>query len=191
MAQNDLRFTVQVAEDSNTPGRWTSPAFRLPGTKLTAVHDAGGRARTDAMLEGDLLAIASDSPSPVMATVEVPSDLMLPSALEHAKLDLEREKLALEEANRRRTWQWSIASALLAAAVSVAVAYMGQSDSGTSIARAGPTADAVETCRHSLKRLPLLAMANDQTVTSLAEAIRRHEADCDEVLVKVLGSRGL
>lgn len=191
MTQEDLRFTVQVAEDGNTTGRWTSPAFRLPGAKLNAVHDAGGRARTDATLEGGLLVIAPDSPSPVMATVEVPSDLMLPSALEQAKLDLEREKLALEEANHRRTWQWSIASALLTGAVSIAVAYMGKSDSGKSIANTGPTADAVETCRNSLKRLPLLAATNDQTVTSLAEAIRRHEADCDEVLVKVLGSRGL
>ena len=138
--------------------------------------------------DGAVIALVGGG-KPAAATLEVPGDLTLQSTLDQAKFELEREKVALEESNRRRTWHWSIGSALLTAAVTLTVAYFNKADPSKPAASSGPAADAVETCRSSLHRLPLLAASNNQTITSLAEAIRRHQADCDEVLVKVLGMR--
>jgi hypothetical protein len=189
MAQEPLVFTVRIARDSYKQDRWLSPALQLPGAKLLGIAGDAGHSVTGATLtDGAILAPSGEEPLTV-ATLEVPGDLTLQSVLEQAKLDLEHEKIALEEANRRRTWQWSIGSAVLTAVVTLTVAYMNKPDPARPIVGTAPSSDSVEACRASLQRLPLLAATNNQTVASLAEAIRRHQADCDEVLVKVLGMR--
>ena len=189
MAQESLVFTVRIAEDGSQRGRWLSPALKLPGVKLAGISDDTGSVVVGATLvDGTVLAPPGEM-MPAVATLEVPGDLTLQSTLDQAKFDLEREKVALEESNRRRTWQWSIGSAVLTAAVTLSVAYMNKADPGKTPSGSGPSSDAIETCRASLNRLPLLAASSGQSLPSLAEAIRRHQADCDEVLVKVLGTR--
>ena len=189
MAQDSLIFTVRIAQDSSQQGRWLSPAFKLPGAKLAGItDDAGGSVAGMTLVDGAILAPVGGG-TLATATLEVPGDLTLQSTLDQAKFELERQKIALEESNRRRTWQWSIGSAVLAAAVTLSVAYINKADPAKPTTGTGPSSDAIETCRGSLQRLPLLAAANNQSIASLAEAIRRHQADCDEVLVKILGMR--
>ena len=189
MSQESLVFTVRIAQDSSKHGRWLSPALKLLGAKLMAITDDAGTNVTGATVIDGAIHCDGSEATLTTATLEVPGDLTLQSTLDQAKLELERERIALEESNRRRTWQWSIGSAVLTAAVTLTVAYMNSAKSVRPTVVAGPSRDAIETCRASLQRLPLLAGASNQTVTSLAEAIRRHQADCDEVLVKVLGMR--
>lgn len=156
---------------------------------MTGVTDGAGAHVAGATLKDGAILSSVSGEMLTAATLEVPGDLTLQSTLDQAKFELEREKVALEESNRTRTWQWSIGSAVLTAAVTLTVAYMNKADPGKPTAGTGPSSDAIEACRVSLQRLPLLAAANNQTVASLSEAIRRHQADCDEVLVKVLGMR--
>jgi len=189
MTQQCLVFTVRIFEDCSKQGRWISPAFELPGAKLTGFTDAAGSNFTGASLVDGAILLAADGGKLAAATLEVPGDLTLQSTLDQAKFELEREKIIIEESNRKRTLQWSVGSAVLAAAVTLTVAYINKSGLAKPAAVSGPSVDAVEACRASLQRLPLLAASNGQSVTSLAEAIRRHQADCEEVLVKVLGMR--
>ena len=188
MPLEPLSFMVKVSPDNSRQGRWISPAFRLPGIRLTALFDnTGGAVAGAALVEGAVTG-PTDALSST-AAVEVPADLVLQSSLEQSKFELEREKMALEESNRKRTWQWSIGSAVLTAAVTLTVAYLNKPDSPKTASGSGPATDAVEACRTSLRRLPLLAKSQGQTIQGLSEAIDRHETECDEVLVKILGMR--
>lgn len=190
MSQGPLVFSTNLAMDASKSGRWVSDALKLPGAKLAKVSDSAGMPLRGYELSDGAVIGTGFQPDSCVAVVEVPSDLMPHSAIEKAKLDLEREKLVLEEANRKRTWAWSIGSAVLTAAVTITVALVSKSESSASSSRVtGPATGAIEDCRTSLRRLPLLARTSGQTVVALSEAINRHEVECDEVLVKMLAVR--
>lgn len=104
---------------------------------------------------------------------------------EVAKLAFEQKKLDLEIHWKKRTFQWSIASALLTAIILIAVGFFANSGSSFNIST-GP----VESCRESLQRLTTLANINGQTVSNLASAIARHERECNEVLIDILTEIG-
>jgi len=185
-----LVFSTNLTADPGRTGRWVSDALKLPGAQLVKVNDSSGIPLRGYDLSDGAVTGSGQSPEGCVATLEVPANLVPHSALEQARFDLERDKLLLEEANRKRTWLWSISSAVLTAAVTLAVALMSRSGPAASpISFSGPTAEAIEACRASLRRLPLLARSSGQTVVALSEAVGRHEAECDEVLVKMLAVR--
>jgi hypothetical protein len=188
MSQVPLRFSVQVTADPQDPAKRFSGAFKLPGVRLTGTQTVDGIHADGPILRDGALVVPSDGAAIAFATLEVPGDLVPQSALDEQKFSLEKEKARSEDANRRRTLLWSAGSAVLTAVVTLGVAYINKGGDAKPSAGGAP-ADAVQACRASLKRLPLLARANGQTVQALAEAIDRHEADCDEVLVKTLGTR--
>jgi hypothetical protein len=90
----------------------------------------------------------------------------------------------LEEKWKRRTYIWTILSALLAAGVALTVPLISSSGSaGRSLDIAtGP----IENCLSSLKRLETLSVLQDQTVTNLSNAIRLHGEQCEGVLDAIL-----
>lgn len=188
MSQMPLNFSVQVTANPLDPTKLLSEAFKLPGVKLIATHTGDGiRANGPVLRDGALIAPPGGA-IVAFATLEVPGDLVLQSALDEQKFSLERDKARSEDENRRRTLLWSVGSAVLTAVVTLGVAFINRGGDAKP-SSAGAPADAVQACRASLKRLPLLAKVSGQTVQALAEAIDRHEADCDEVLVKELGTR--
>ncbi|HEX3526407.1 MAG TPA: hypothetical protein VH988_05010 [Thermoanaerobaculia bacterium] len=107
------------------------------------------------------------------------------SDIEAQKLAFEREKYLIEETWKRKTFLWSVVSTLIGSAVSVGIAMISMTAKGAPPKALSPrlTAATVENCRLSLQRLPTLAMQENQTVTNLREAVGRHVADCDQVLV--------
>jgi hypothetical protein len=110
-----------------------------------------------------------------------------PSPLEQAKLDFEREKLAIEDRSRRQTFIWTVCSGLLTAAVTITVAWLGVF--GKQDTKQGATAiprERVVACRDSLQRLISLADLSGQTMPALSEAARRHKNECDPVLTDLI-----
>lgn len=110
-----------------------------------------------------------------------------PSPLEQAKLDFEREKLALEDRSRRQTFIWTVCSGLLTAAVTIAVAWLGvfgKKEDKKEIS--GIARERVVACRDSLQRLISLSLLAGQTVQTLSEAATRHKNACDPVLTDLI-----
>jgi hypothetical protein len=111
-----------------------------------------------------------------------------PTPLEQAKLDFEREKLALEEKSRRQTFLWTVCSGVLTAAVTLSVAWLGVF--GKREQTKAPSSISVEravACRDSLQRLISLGLISGQTVPTLADAAARHKGACDAVLTDLIG----
>jgi len=188
MPQVPLNFSVQVTSDPQDPTKRLSEAFKLPGVRLIGTHTVDGIRTEGPVLRDGVLMAPSKGAAIAFATLEVPGDLVPQSALDEQRFSLDMEKARSEDDNRRRTLLWSAGSAVLSAVVALGVAYINKGGDTKPSSGGAPT-DAVQACRASLKRLPLLAKMEGQTVQALAEAIDRHEADCDEVLVKTLGMR--
>lgn len=188
MSQVPLSFSVQMSADPLDPAKRLSGAFKLPGVRLTATHTVDGIQAHGPILRDGAVVVPTNDAAVAFATLEVPGDLVTQSALDEQKFFLEREKAHSDEENRRRTFLWSVGSAVLSAAVTLGVAFINKGGDSKPSSASAPI-EAVQACRASLKRLPLLAKASNQTVQALAEAIDRHEADCDEVLVRTLGTR--
>jgi hypothetical protein len=112
-----------------------------------------------------------------------------PSALEQAKLEFERERVAIEERGRKRTFVWTVVSGILTAAVTISVAWIGAIGGKDDGERPGVTAVAEQrlvACRDSLSRLISLSELESQTLQALAAAVARHKQACDEVLVDLI-----
>ncbi len=84
---------------------------------------------------------------------------------------------------QRRTFTWTIASALLTLFVTLG----GQTIFKASGSGLGISVDELDTCRNSLKRTVLLAGQAGETLATLAAAVRQHDAACDGLLVKLIG----
>ena len=117
---------------------------------------------------------------PIYALVSIRNDLLLGAADAVAPHALEEAKVALEEKWRRRTFVWTIASALITAAVSVSIAIIQLDESD------GIVAGKIQECRDSLQRLESLANISGQTVVNLQDAVNRHKQACDETLIDIL-----
>jgi len=123
---------------------------------------------------------------PIYALVSIRNDLLLGAADTVAPHALEEAKLALEEKWRRRTFVWTIASALITAAVSVSIAVIQLDEPDGGRFPEGVVAGKIQECRDSLQRLETLANVPGQTVVKLKEAVNRHEQACDETLIDIL-----
>jgi hypothetical protein len=106
--------------------------------------------------------------------------------IEVAKLELEREKFAHEAKWKRRTYVWTIISAVIATGVTLTVAFYAGSGETTPLNLAvGP----VENCLNSLKRTESLSQLPEQSVANLANAVQIHVGNCEgflETLVDAL-----
>lgn len=101
-------------------------------------------------------------------------------SIEEAKLELESQKLELDDKWRKKTYVWTIFSALLTAAVTLSIPLLsGNSSSTKSVSlSAGP----VENCLDSLKRINTLGNIVGQTIPELSNAIQIHVGHCNGVL---------
>ena len=187
MSQKSLTFKVQVEPIAGLSGQWSSAAFKLPGVRLVRAQRPDGSSADELTINEGKLTTSVLAEAFTTATIEVPDDLVTRGKLEEQKFDLEQERLRNEQANQKRTFVWSIGSALLSAAVALVISFNAKPNSSLTVA--GPALDAVEGCRSSIKRLSLLARTPTQTVQTLADAIDRNEAACDDVLVKAMGAR--
>lgn len=100
--------------------------------------------------------------------------------IQNAKLELEKQKLVLDDKWRKRTYIWTILSALLTALVAITVPLLsggGEKERLTSLS-AGP----IGNCLNSLKRVETLSRLPDQTLQHLANAVDIHVGNCEGIL---------
>jgi len=104
--------------------------------------------------------------------------------LQAAMLELERQKGQSENLWRKRTYGFTIASALLTAAISISVALIARPSASK------PSIDvaAVRACRDSVDRLSDSTQQVSATKDTLSQAIGRHAAICGPVLDDVIGA---
>lgn len=190
MSSERRRITVELEAATGGANGWTSDVLLISGAHVERILSAGGEDGGSFTVQDGIICAESDIIPPLCAVVSLPADLQSKAQEETEKLNFERAKFGLEEKWKRRTFLWTIASALLTAGVAVAVALIGVSggskDGSTLTVASGP----VQSCRDSLKRLTTLADVSGQTVPALGEAISRHEETCDEILVDVLAEIG-
>ena len=106
-------------------------------------------------------------------------------SLEDQRLELERQKIKLEEKWRRNTYIWSILSGLLSAGVGVAVALIAAQARSSGPTGFETAASALGACRDSLARLETLTTLEGQTTENLGTAIRAHNEVCDGALASL------
>lgn len=101
------------------------------------------------------------------------------SEIEAAKLDLEKQKLVLEDKWKKRTYVWTILSALLTAGVTLTIAFFPAKETKKQVSlQVGP----VENCLNSLKRTDTLSKLGDQELPALVNAVQIHVGNCEGVL---------
>ena len=115
----------------------------------------------------------------------VPESHREQSDIEIQKLAFEREKHALEDQWKKKTFWWAIASTLIGSSVAVIVALVSANGKAASAVPLVITSASVEDCRLSLLRLPTLAAQASQELSSLREAIGRHVNQCEQPLAEM------
>jgi hypothetical protein len=179
-----LRIVSILEPVQGSPGLWSSPALSLPGAKITRVTDDGGADIAGAtILQGSVALPQEPAINRVFVAFSVPDGLISKEDVEARKLAFEQDKQAAADGWQRRTFIWTIASALLTLLVTLG----GQTVFKGSGAGLGISVDELDTCRNSLKRTVSLSTQTNETVASLATAIRQHDAACDGLLVKLIG----
>lgn len=98
--------------------------------------------------------------------------------IEVAKLAFEREKHEFEKTWKRRTYVWTILSALLTAGITLTIAFFASGGSKTLNLAVGP----VENCLISLKRTESLSQLPDQDIENLTRAVQVHVGNCESLL---------
>lgn len=183
MSDKTLSFSALLEPTSGQAGLWSSRALELPEARLVRVADEQGRIvaglgiTSAGVLVPDGIATRS-----LIATLTVPTGLTSPNDLETQKLVFEREKQSIADRWQRRTFAWTIVSALLGLTVTVA----GQTLFAAKKAGIGVPVEQIEVCRNSLRRTVTLSSQPAQSIGMLGQAIRQHDAACDELLVKLM-----
>jgi hypothetical protein len=176
------RLTIQLDTVAGAPDRWSVPVSTWPGFRILDVRTEPGDHPVPFILDaGQIVYRLPDGESRPFASIEVES----PTAnIEASKLALEREKAKTEDIWRSRTYMFSIGSAVLTAAVTLAVAWIARPSHDA----ASFNVDAVQSCRDSLQRLSSLTQYRDQTVGNLSTAIKGHVDTCDGVLDSLISA---
>jgi len=158
---------------------WESDALALPKVRLLSVADVGGRS-LPYTLKDDATVSTNSRASSLVGRVELPEDLVAQSVLDQAKIDLDRQRLEVEERGARRTLLVGLATALVSAVATIVVAAISHIGATAPVA---PKAyqDLVE-CRESLNVLVTLSQSAQQTLPNLREAISRSVESCRERL---------
>jgi hypothetical protein len=158
---------------------WGSDALALPKARLLSVTEATGQPLSYSLKEDATVAVNSAASS-LVGRLELPEELVAQSALDQAKLTLDREKLEIEERAGRRTLWAALATAILSSLATVVVAFITHLGASTPSA---PKAyqDLVE-CREDLTRLASLAQLEQQTLPKLREAVSHSVGSCRERL---------
>lgn len=184
MAGNETSFLAVLEPDPDHPGYWSSQALRIPGARLGRVVDENDAIVPGlSMSSGGAMVPSQASPRHLVASVSMPANLRTSGDLEEQKLAFEREKQTMSERWQRRTFVWAILSSVLSLAAGIFGPSLIRHDSpGISIG-----VDQVEQCRNSLKRTLTLAGQPGTTVGDIGQAVRQHDASCDEMLVSLMG----
>jgi hypothetical protein len=178
-----LTFLAMLEPDEKQPGFLSSQALVLPEARLGRVVAADGRSIPGLTTTPAGALLPADSPvKQLMATISVPAGLRTKDDLEQQKLEFEREKQSIAEKWQRRTFVWTIISALLGLVATIG----GQALLKSKPEGIGVSVGQIEGCRNSLRRLVTLAVLPGQSVTDLGQAIRQHDATCDDLLVKLI-----
>ena len=176
MTEQPKRVTIAIKREPGTEDRWPIPLSKWPGFRIAEISDFSGNRIAGFTQEGG--AVVFKSPQNVdqlLATVNLEDPN---KDIEAAKLDFERQKATSDDAWRGRTYLFSIGSAILTAAVTLAGAWIARpSHTGPAI-----HVDEVHACRDSLQRLSTIAQIQNQTLSGLSIAISGHVSTCDSVL---------
>ena len=181
-----LSFDVALTKTGDDV--WTTNALSLPNAHLASVYSA----RTAAIkhqVEGHNIRVGNAAATHLMGRLVLPDALVAASTLEEAKVQLEREKVQLEDrANKRTVWV-SVATAIIAATATIGVALIASPGGKPTPPSTAPNAfrDLVE-CRQSLNRLTSLAPNGQQTLTTIREAITLHATVCDDRLAAAIAA---
>jgi hypothetical protein len=172
--------TIDAVLRRQSAGVWATEALDLPMARVIAVLDAQGASVPFQIHDGTIV-VTKRALASLTARIELSEDLVTASALEQMKLDLEREKLASGERSTRRTLVVSVATAVVTAIATIAVAYI------TNIAgeahKPQPAAyRELNECREGLDNLKTLANLDQQTLPDLRTAVRRQVDDCSDRL---------
>ena len=167
------RLTIELDRAAGSTDHWVLPLTEWPGFHLAYVADLSGTPMSYTLQNGNIV-VASDADR-LLATVDVDPP---PEDIEAAKLEFERAKAGTEDEWRKRTYLFSIGSAVLTAIVTISVALIARPSHSTPAINV----DAVHGCRDSLQRLSTLSQIKGQTVHNLATAIANHSSTCDAVL---------
>eukprot|EP00456_Euglypha_rotunda_P076228 TRINITY_DN7120_c0_g1_i3.p1 TRINITY_DN7120_c0_g1~~TRINITY_DN7120_c0_g1_i3.p1 ORF type:complete len:182 (-),score=38.44 TRINITY_DN7120_c0_g1_i3:403-948(-) len=163
-------------------GIWASAALALPDAFAVAVKDVHGQAVSFVPVEGGLQ-LPSTSKTPLFADVQIPDKLITADSLDKARLDLDAEKLRIEERAGRRTLWFTLGGSVLSGIVSIVITMLTHGGGSP-----GPTVSYkdLQTCKNSLDRLGTLSALPMQTVDDLRSAIQRHKDSCEERLNNAL-----
>ena len=188
MTMERLKVTVTLRPVAGSTNSWTSDALAWPGASVERVFSNSSGQDIAYTMDDDfvLLRAPADQHLPLYAVVSIRNDLLLGAVDAIAPHALEETKLALEEKWRRRTFVWTIASALITAAVSVSVAIIQFDGSDDGRFPESAVVGKIQECRDSLQRLETLANISGQTVGNLKDAVNRHKQACDETLIDIL-----
>lgn len=179
-----LRIVAVLQPMEGTPGRWSSPALSLPGARITRVADDHGADIIGAtIMQGAVTLPQEPAINRAFASLDVPGGLLSKEDVEARKLAFEQDKQANSDRWQRRTFIWTIASALLTLLVTLG----GQTVFRASSPGLGISVDELDTCRNSLKRTVSLSAQAGDALATLPAAVRQHDAACDGLLVKLIG----
>lgn len=174
--------TLDVVLKDRGDSIWVSDALKLPQAHVASIVDGAGKPVAFDM-RGSTVTLKNQV-APIIARIELPEALVEVSALDRAKVELDREKLAVEERGGRRTLWVSLATAVVSAAATIGVALVTNLG-GSSAPKAAPAPTAYRDlvdCRESLNVLGSLTNLDPQTLQNLKEAIRRHVDTCKDRL---------
>ena len=191
MSDDRIEMTVELQAVTGRDDHFTSNALLLSGARIEKVLSTGNEMDRPFTVENGVVVVARDDATlPLRAVVSLPADLQAKVDDAAAMLSFDTAKLELEEKWKRRTFTWTIASAILTAVVAVTVALIGAGSGSKEPPGLTVASGPVQSCRDSLKRLATLADVSGQTLSTLGAAVKRHEETCDEVLVDVLAEIG-
>ena len=159
---------------------WATEALELPLARVVAVSDSRG-ANVPFEVHDGTIVIEKRNATSLFARIELSEGLVPASALEQAKLDLEREKVASGERLGRRTLLVSVVTALVSAGAAIAVAAIANHSGKADKPQPASYRD-LDECREGLNNLKTLATLDHQTLPDLRSAVRRQVDLCSDRL---------
>jgi hypothetical protein len=174
-----MNCVVEVRLDKGIEkGEWRSCLLDVPGVEVLKAWNEDGA--SVAFEQQGILLRAEPDITLARAQLRLTADLVAASALDDAKLNFDREKLASDDRSSRRTVWFTVIAALISATATIAVALIARP--GQTPVQAPPGYRQLSECQRSLDRLATLSSLPTQTLGDLQAAVKNHEDACRDSL---------